>query len=525
LGLSYNKIVVLKEGGNSLLEAYRFWSLAYHFVKEEHYRILHLSKEQNEIWLENPDSKHLPVIRLLNCVLDWSSWMERDIQLTAMNGENIRKKRYQKNIHILNVYVSPYPPVDDYEYILTKQGTSNHINISTHILTRDNYQSVLSKFETVFQKKWSIPILPDEEITEEKVAIMKRHTIELAKKQIETERNIFSYGKPILTYFFMASQIIVYFLLELNGGSQNSRTLIEYGAKFNPLILEGEWWRFIAPIFLHIGFLHLFMNTLSLYFLGTAVEKIYGSARFLWIYLFSGILGFIASFSFSPNLSAGASGAIYGCFGALLYIGIVYPGLFFRTLGRNLITILILNIVISFTVPSIDMAGHLGGLVGGFIATGVVHFPKKKKISYQIFFTFFTLLITGTLLFFGFQNARANQGEDTVLQLAQQYVQDQNYEKSYQLLSNFLRENEAPTEYLFFQLSYVEIQLEKYDDAKIHLEKAIELNPDFHEAHINLALVLLQENEVVEALKHAERAVELAPTNQKYKEILATIRK
>ncbi|MHC0035917.1 rhomboid family intramembrane serine protease [Pseudoneobacillus sp. C159] len=508
-----------------MLEDYRFWSLANHLVKEENYRILHLTKEQNELWLENPDSKQMPVVRLLNCTLDWSNWMERDIQLTAMNGENIRKQRFQKSLHILNIYISPYPPVDDYENRLKQLGSFDQISISTYILSRDAFQDVLSELERIFKKNLSVTQPSDDEITDERVASLKRHTIELANKRVEAERNIFSYGKPILTYVFMAIQVIVFLLLELNGGSQNSRTLVEFGAKFNPLILEGEWWRFITPIFLHIGFLHLFMNTLSLYFLGTAVEKIYGTTRFFWIYLFSGILGVIASFAFSPNLSAGASGAIYGCFGALLYIGMVYPGLFFRTLGRNLITILILNIVISFTVPSIDMAGHLGGLVGGFVATGMVHFPKKKKIANQLLFFLFTLLITGSLLYFGFQNAQANQEEGAVLQIAQQYVQDNDYDKSYHLLSKFLKENDEPSEYLLFQLSYVEIQLGKVEEARVHLEKAIEINPNFHEAQFNLAILLIQKNEINDALEHAEKAVELAPNNQKYKEILETITK
>ncbi len=63
--------------------------------------------------------------------------------------------------------------------------------------------------------------------------------------------------------------------------------------------MEGEWWRFITPVFLHIGFLHLAMNTLALYYLGMTVERIFGNVRFLFIYLFAGVTGFIASFIFS----------------------------------------------------------------------------------------------------------------------------------------------------------------------------------------------------------------------------------
>lgn len=504
-------------------EEYTFWSLAHYFVKEENYRILHFSKEQKEIWLENPDSKQLPIIRLLNCVLDWSSWMERDLQLTGMNGENIRKQKFKKNLQILNIYISPYLPVDDYEYRLSQLGQFNQTHIETFIMARDSYQTEMHKLQSKFNKDISLHKDPELEISSDMVDELKTNTLQLAVKKVESEKNIFTFGKPIMTYVFIALQILVFLLLELNGGSENYSTLVEFGAKFNPLILEGEWWRFISPIFIHIGFLHLFMNTLGLYFLGTAVEKIYGSFRFFWIYLFAGVIGSIASFAFSPNLSAGASGAIYGCFGALLYMGLIYPKLFFRTLGRNVITILGLNIIISFTVPSIDMAGHIGGLIGGFVATGVVHFPKKKKYGSQLLFIILALLLSFSLLLYGFNRPAAFQSEDSILQLAQEYVKEEEYEKSYQLLYDYLDEEHKHSEYFYFQLSYVEVQLKMYDQASEHLIKAINLKPDFHEAHFNLALVLLQQQDYEEAKRHAKKATELAPENKNYQEILESI--
>lgn len=504
-------------------EEYTFWSLVNYFVKEENYRILHLSKEQKEIWLENPDSKQLPIIRMLNCVLDWSSWMERDLQLTGMNGENIRKQKFKKNLHILNIYISPYPPVDDYEYRLSKLEQFNQTHIETFIISKDSNQTVMDKLQLIFNKNVPLPKDPEVEIGSDTIAELKKNSLQLAVKKVQSEKNIFTFGKPIMTYVFIALQILIFLLLELNGGSENSLTLVEFGAKYNPLIIEGEWWRFIFPIFIHIGFFHLFMNTLGLYFLGTAVEKIYGSFRFFWIYLFAGVIGSIASFAFSPNLSAGASGAIYGCFGSLLYMGLIYPKLFFRTLGKNVITILGLNIIISFTIPNIDMAGHLGGLVGGFVATGMVHFPKKKKYGSQLLFFIISLSLSFSLLFYGFNRTAAIQSEDSILQLAQEYVKEEEYEKSYQLLSGYLDEKLDYSEYFYFQLSYVEVQLKMYEEARKHLMEAIHLKPDFHEAHFNLSLVLLQQQEYEEAKRHAKIALEIVPENKNYQEILESI--
>ncbi|MEI2559284.1 rhomboid family intramembrane serine protease, partial [Acinetobacter pittii] len=84
---------------------------------------------------------------------------------------------------------------------------------------------------------------------------------------------------------------------------------------------------------------------------GTAVERMYGNFRFLFIYLFAGASGFIASFLTSDLVSAGASGAIFGCFGALLYFGMINPKLFSRTMGANVIGILVINVIIGFSIP------------------------------------------------------------------------------------------------------------------------------------------------------------------------------
>src|SRR5690625_3009511 len=108
-------------------------------------------------------------------------------------------------------------------------------------------------------------------------------------------------------------------------------------------------------MFLYIGFLHLFMKLLAIYYLGTTVEKIYGSVRFILIYFLAGIGGGLTSFAFSMSVSAGASGAIFGLFGALLFFGVIHKKIFFQTMGRGIITIVVLNIIFGFTVSQIDI--------------------------------------------------------------------------------------------------------------------------------------------------------------------------
>ena len=160
---------------------------------------------------------------------------------------------------------------------------------------------------------------------------------EIERRQ-EEERSLFLYGKPLATYSLLFCIAVMFILLERNGGSTSIVTLIEYGAKFNPLIIEGQYWRFFSAMFLHIGFLHLAMNSFALLYLGGDVERMYGTVRFGIIYLIAGLFGSVSSFAFNEQIAAGASGAIFGCFGALLYFGLVHKRLFLRTMGRNVIS-------------------------------------------------------------------------------------------------------------------------------------------------------------------------------------------
>ena len=364
--------------------------------------------------------------------LDWSNSMQRDIEFTASNGEKVRKQIGHGELTVVNIYISQFPPVDDYEYRLEHpyvfpQGKKTIV--SSVLLTSEQTDSGLKFLSEKLEREVSFPI--HNEYSEQEIESLKKETLDSAIQKAKKEKEIFTNGKPFFTYFFIGIQVIIFLLLELQGGSTNTSTLIKFGAKFNPYIYEGEWWRFITPIFLHIGFLHLAMNSLALYFLGPAVERIFGNSRFLFIYLFAGISGVIASFIFSPNISAGASGAIFGCFGALLYFALIYPKLFFRTMGTSVITVLVFNLIFGFTVSIVDNAGHLGGLAGGFLAAGIMHFPKKKKPFLQLLFLVVSVVVLYGSLVFGFRNSEKGGNESSTMMLAQEYIKQENYDQAY----------------------------------------------------------------------------------------------
>lgn len=146
--------------------------------------------------------------------------------------------------------------------------------------------------------------------------------------------------------------------------------LYSFGAKDPVAIASGEWWRFFAPIFVHIGFVHFAMNNLGLYFIGYQIEKAMGARWFLFIYLFSGFLGNVASACFSVARSAGASGALFGLLGAGFFLERVINKRIFAQTGEkpknNVYSMMVIaNVIFGFMVPGVDNAAHMGGLVAG----------------------------------------------------------------------------------------------------------------------------------------------------------------
>ena len=508
----------------SFLEEYIFWWLANYFISKKDYRIVKLSEQQNELWLEKVENKEAQVIRLLKTSLSWSNWMQNDIEYVAANGENIRKSLVRGEMNVINIYITDYPPVDDYEFRIEQPfvypGSNDKTKVTSIVFSRDSKQEAFEKLSAIFGDRVSVP--EQEEYEEREVRELKLLALSHASQKSREEKKLFDFGKPFFTYIFIAVQVLAFLFLEWKGGSTNTSNLIKYGAKFNPLILEGEWWRFFTPIILHIGFLHLLMNTLALYYLGIAVEKIFGNVRFLFIYLLAGFGGSLASFIFSPNLSAGASGAIFGCFGALLYFGVIYPNLFFRTMGVNILIVLGINLVFGFSMPGIDNAGHIGGLVGGFLATGIVHFPKKKKPMLQMIFLVITAAAIFGMLKYGYSQPGKLLNTESAIVMAQDYINQEEYEKVEILLKDFMKEKE-PTAEVYFLLSYAEIKTGDLTKAKEHLHTAIQMRNDFHEAYYNLALIYIDEGNSKDALENAEKAAEIMPKQKEYQQLIDKI--
>jgi membrane associated rhomboid family serine protease len=146
-------------------------------------------------------------------------------------------------------------------------------------------------------------------------------------------------------------------------------------------VAHGAWWQVITSTFTHIQVFHIVLNMIALYMFGPALEQILGRLRFLTLYVVSGITGSagVMLFSNSHGMTVGASGAIFGLLGAMAVVA-------FKTGGdvQGLMSLLLINLVITFTVPMISWQGHVGGLVGGaLVGAGMVYAPRKGRAVVQ----------------------------------------------------------------------------------------------------------------------------------------------
>jgi membrane associated rhomboid family serine protease len=188
--------------------------------------------------------------------------------------------------------------------------------------------------------------------------------------------------EPLWTYVILGINGLLWLAMTLSGGSENLGVLVRFGAKVNVLIVLGEYWRFVAPIFLHIGFWHLALNAYALLIFGRDVEQLFGRARFLALYGLAGLAGSVASFLGNDAISAGASGAIFGLVGAM----VMYLFTHRRNLGRwgrqrlsNLLVVVGLNLMWGFVATGIDIFGHIGGLLAGLLL-GWAYCPRYQAV-------------------------------------------------------------------------------------------------------------------------------------------------
>ncbi len=186
-------------------------------------------------------------------------------------------------------------------------------------------------------------------------------------------------SKMPATIALIAINTIV-FLAELLGGGlggiNGGGTLIHDAGLRGPEIANGDWWRVITGGFLHAGFLHLLLNMYVLYVAGSILEPGIGTPRFLGIYFVSLIAGSLGALIVDPNtVTVGASGAIFGLMAGVI---VVARGRGVEQVASQFGLFVILNLVLTFSIPGISVGGHVGGLIGGAVAAALVILVERR---------------------------------------------------------------------------------------------------------------------------------------------------
>lgn len=338
--------------------------LIHYFVTNEDYKPIIVNGVQNEVWLENLDNE-VPLIRININYIHNNEQLEMDQRKAELIRKTIKKKTYSVKMSMLNILVNARDEVapkeaDNIESIVISKIS----DLKKNEFINEHYPDFKDKVN--FKKSDAINLF---EMTEE----LNNKTVNEDKKLAKV---FMGNDKPVVTTILIALNIIM-FLLSVFDYSFVINTFANYYLN----VKNGEVYRLITAAFVHANILHIFFNMYALYALGPQIEKFYGRKRYLLIYLGSALLGSLLSVVLTNNVSVGASGAIFGLFGAMLYFGYKYRATLDGFLRSGIIPVIVINLLLGFMIPGIDVYGHIGGLLGGLVlsyAFGVVNKENKK---------------------------------------------------------------------------------------------------------------------------------------------------
>lgn len=216
--------------------------------------------------------------------------------------------------------------------------------------------------------------------------------------------------KPV-TFFFLSVTILLFIVMQVFYGSlaKSPQIVFQFGGMFGLVVKStpSQLWRLVTPIFIHIGWEHFLINSLTLYFVGQLAESIWGSRFFLLLYVLSGIMGNVMTLFFTPHVvAAGASTSLFGLFAAIVVVGYFGHNQHLKSIGKSYQTLIILNLVMNLFMPNVGIVGHLGGALGGALAAVFLPtlvdaelFTKKQKTSALLsYLTIAMVLITLSLM-------------------------------------------------------------------------------------------------------------------------------
>lgn len=355
-------------------------NLVHYFVTERGYNPVVVHGINDEIWLENMKDDY-KIVRIVSRYIHNNEQLDFNKFRAKQIVKKLKMKTFSFKMNILSIYVNLGDNVDELE-----------------INDNDNKSFKINTMKDLEKNKEIKEIYPDiVEKTKHKekgIDLLFKITDDINQNNERRGKimdKIFSSKKPIITYILIFLCIIMFFVSE--GYTENFYMLIKYGAINGQLVKNGDIYRLITYMFLHGGIIHIFLNMYSLYVVGPRVEDFFGKWKFALIYLISGIGSGLLSIGLGDYTSVGASGAIFGLFGALIYFGNNYRGYIGAMIKSQVVPIVIYNLLMGFFIPGIDMWGHVGGLITGLITANMLGTIENKKYDIKNIILFIIYII------------------------------------------------------------------------------------------------------------------------------------
>ena len=210
-----------------------------------------------------------------------------------------------------------------------------------------------------------------------------------ANRNAKCRKNLWEKDKlsqlPIVTVLIALANILVYMILSFGGATENALYMASKGAMYPEfLTINHQWWRLITAMFMHFGISHLMNNMVIFCCVGSRLEKIIGHWKMMVIYFASGIGGGLLSYimmllSGDYAVSGGASGAVFGIIGGLLWVVIYHRGRMEQMTTKGIIFMIALSLYFGFSSAGVDNWCHVGGIICGFLAAVILYHGKRQK--------------------------------------------------------------------------------------------------------------------------------------------------
>ena len=304
--------------------------LLHYFITEKNYNPIILQGAENEIWLENMDEDY-KIVRIVSNYIHNDEQFRFDMFKTKRIVKKIQKKTFSLHVNTLSFFLDLGDNVNLFSSKdLENVNVQDEEDITSSDVVKDYYPDLSKKL--VFN--------------EDGVQLFMKISDDISKhNKVDAEHieSVFKMKYPIVTYLLIALNVILYVIPVLTNSYD---VIINNFCVYGPLIKAGQYYRIITGVFLHGGILHLAFNCYALYVIGSQLESYLGKVRYLIIYLFSAVTASLFSMIFNSNPSIGASGAIFGLMGALVYFGYHYRVYLGNVLKSQIIPLILFNLLI-----------------------------------------------------------------------------------------------------------------------------------------------------------------------------------